>query len=200
MYCVGLTGTVASGKSLALDYFKSLKIDTISADRISRQLTQKNTEALEQMCHYFGNDILDKAGELNRRALRYHILENPESRQWLEALLHPKIRQQIELAILQCQSAYCVIEIPLLTSRATYPYLQRVLLITSQLEIQIQRLMTRDNCSEIEARALLAHQETNNQRARIADDVILNTQSTDDFHEKLKRFHRDYLKYALQNS
>jgi dephospho-CoA kinase len=196
MYCVGLTGTVASGKSLALDYFKSLTIDTISADQISRQLTQQNSPALEEMCQYFGNDILDHTGALNRRALRRHILEHPEAKQWLEALLHPKIRQQIAAAISHSQSPYCVIEIPLLADRITYPYLQRVLLITSQPETQIQRLMSRDHCSEKEASALLTHQQANDHRHTIADDIIMNNGSIAELHQKLYPLHLNYLRNA----
>lgn len=197
MYCIGLTGTIASGKSRAVDYFKSQGIDTLSADVISKELTQKNTPALMQIHQHFGQDFFFANGDLDRRKLRQQIITHPEDKQWLEQLLHPMIRQQIESAITHCNSPYCVIEIPLLLDRTHYPYLARVLLITSEPPQQIQRIMKRDHCSEIEAKVLLAHQETNNVRAAIADDIIINTGSIDEFNHQLSRLHQKYLRLGL---
>lgn len=194
MYCVGLTGTIASGKSLAMLYFKSQGIDTLSADEIAKELTQKNAPALTRIREHFGHDFFFDNGELNRRALRNHIVKHPKDREWLEQLLHPMIRQTIESAIRQCNSPYCVIEIPLLLDRTPYPYLNRVLLITSEPRQQIERLIERDRCTENEAKALLAHQSSNDQRAAIADDIVINTGSIDAFNQQLGRLHLNYLR------
>lgn len=193
MYCIGLTGTIASGKSLAIDYFKSQGIDTLNADVIARELTQKGSPALAEISRYFGTSFLTSNNDLDRRKLRNHIVAHPKDKQWLEQLLHPMIRQRIESAITQCKSSYCVIEIPLLLDRTPYPYLNRVLLITSTPRQQIQRLMARDHCSETEAKALLAHQETNNHRAALADDILLNAGSIDELNCKLNKLHQNYL-------
>ncbi len=198
MYCIGLTGTIASGKSTAIDFFRTKGIDTLNADDIARQLTQKDTPALAEIGQYFGDDILTPNGELNRRLLRNHIMHHPESRHWLERLLHPQIRQKIELSISKCHSPYCIIEIPLLTDRSAYPYLQRVLLITALSQQQIERLIKRDHCSENEALALLTHQESNNNRATLADDIVFNNGSIDELHQKLNQLHQQYLKEALK--
>ena len=198
MYCIGLTGTIASGKSLAMEYFKSQGIDTLNADVIARELTQKGSPALVDISQYFGKEFLTSNGDLDRRILRSHIVGHPEDRQWLEQLLHPMIRQHIEAAIAYCKSPYCVIEIPLLLDRTPYPYLNRVLLITSEPQQQIQRLMARDHCTEAEAKALLAHQETNNHRAALADDIILNTSSVDELHCKLGELHHHYMGVVAQ--
>lgn len=198
MYCIGLTGTIASGKSAAISYFKTLGIDTLSADDIAKQLTRKDSPVLTQICQHFGNKILTADGELNRRQLRNHIMNHPTDRLWLENLLHPLIRQHIELGISQCHEPYCVIEIPLLNNRKTFPYLNRVLLITSEPQQQIARLMTRDNCSETEALALLAHQKSNNNHATLADDILFNTGSLEAFHNELNALHRRYLNYASE--
>jgi dephospho-CoA kinase len=193
MYCIGLTGTVASGKSAAIKFFKSQGIETISADEIAKQLTQKNTPALKDIADYFGQYILDAQGELKRRELRCHILTNTKDRRWLEAYLHPKIRQQIEYDITQCKSPYCVIEIPLLLNRSHYPYLNRVLLITAPPKHQIERLMARDKCTEAEAVTLLEYQEKTNHRAALADDIIENNDSIEQFNLKLAALHQQYL-------
>ena len=193
MYCIGLTGTIASGKSLAMDYFKSQAIDTLNADVIARELTQKDSLALADISGHFGKDFFTPNGDLDRRKLRSHIVAHPEARQWLEQLLHPMIRQHIQSALANCKSPYCVIEIPLLLDRTPYPYLNRVLLINSEPQQQIQRLMARDHCTKAEAQALLALQESNNHRAALADDIVLNTGSVDELNCKLGELHHNYL-------
>lgn len=194
MYCVGLTGTIASGKSLAIDYFHSKGIDTISADKIAKSLTQKGSPVLKRIIAHFGSDYLLTHGELDRRQLREHIIKHPNDKHWLEQLLHPLIRQDIESAIKGCKSPYCVIEIPLLLDRKPYPYLNRVLLITAERSVQIQRLMMRDQCTASEASAFIDCQENNNTRRAIADDVIVNTGTVDVFYEQLEKLHLYYLK------
>ena len=196
MYCIGLTGTIASGKSAAIAYFKTLGIDTLSADDIAKQLTCKNSPAFTEICQHFGSNILTADGDINRRQLRNHIMNHPIDRLWLENLLHPLIRQRIELSITQCHGPYCVIEIPLLNNRKTFPYLNRVLLITSEPQQQIARLMARDNCLEAEAKALLEHQKSNNNREALADDILLNSGSIDAFHNALNALHHRYLDQA----
>lgn len=197
MYCIGLTGTVASGKSTAIAYFKELGIDTLSADTIARQLTEKNSPALLEITHHFGNNILTADGELNRAQLRQHIMNHQKDRLWLENLLHPMIRKQIKLGISACTSPYCVIEIPLLADRKTYPYLNRVLLITSNNKQQIQRLMTRDNCSEADAIKLLTHQDNTYKHHELADDVICNDGLVSNFREQLFKLHQSFLGHVL---
>ena len=102
------------------------------------------------------------------------------------------IRKQIELEIKHCKSPYCVIEIPLLTDRETYPYLDRVLLITSDNKQQIHRLIDRDRCSHKDAIKFLEHQEQTNNRHEFADDVICNNGSISDFHNQLFTLHEIY--------
>lgn len=196
MYCIGLTGTIASGKSAAITYFKTLGIETLCADGIAKQLTSNDSPAFIKICQYFGNRALTTNGELNRRWLRNHIMNHPVDKLWLENLLHPLIRQNIELSIGACHGPYCVIEIPLLNDRKTYPYLNRVLLITSEHSQQINRLMKRDNCSESEAVTLLAHQKTNNNHAALADDIVVNTGSVEAFNKALYQLHQGYLNYV----
>jgi len=193
MYCVGLTGTIASGKSTAAAFFKSQGIPVLNADDIARQLTAKNSPALADIIEHFGEKIVTTEGELDRRQLRQWILAHPMDKQWLEDLLHPLIRQHIELSITELTGPYCVVEIPLLSDRKSYPYLNRVLLITAEPQQQIARLVKRDHCSESEAMAWLSHQEHNNNRAELADDIMVNTGSLDELHSKLNALHQRYL-------
>ena len=201
MYCVGLTGSIASGKSTVAACFAALGIDVISADAIAKALVKPGQPALQQIIHHFGEAILTPEGELNRRDLRERIVKQPVERAWLEACLHPLIRQQIQHDMNTCKPPYCIIEIPLLTDRSLYPYLNRVLLVQGIREAQITRLMGRDHQTREQAQAMLAttHNDEDKRQA-IADDKIINDGSVDALREKVGTFHVQYLQAARDAS
>lgn len=200
MYCIGLTGNIASGKSTAMACFASLGLDVISADSIAQQLTLHGKPAFNSIVSYFGPESLLSNGELNRRLIRQKIFSTPSQRIWLENLLHPKIREEIKLQLLRVKSPYAVIEIPLLMSLEDYPYLNRILVLLSTKEQQIQRLMQRDRCRREEALAILKIQPSQSLRRKIADDLIKNDQSQEELCSKIKKLHELYLFLAKANA
>lgn len=193
VYCVGLTGTIASGKSTVAQEFARLGIDIISADQISKELTKTNEPALQKIIEHFGQSLLTSTGELNRQHLREIIFNRPTERHWLENLLHPLIRKRIEQKTQHCTSPYCIIEIPLLTDKKSYPYLNRVLLILAQREQQISRLKQRDQSSKEQALAILKVQADEATLRALADDIIMNNGSVEDLQEHVIRLHEQYL-------
>jgi len=197
MYCIGLTGTIASGKSTVAAHFAKLGIDVINADHIARALVEPDQPAFQQILHHFGKSVLTADGNLNRRHLRELIVNHANERLWLENLLHPLIREQIQHDIGHCKSPYCVIEIPLLTDKSSYPYLNRVLLVTANAEQQVTRLMARDHSSREQASALLATTRADvDKRRAIADDVLINDGTVKALQNKVALLHRQYLKYS----
>lgn len=198
MYCVGLTGNIASGKSTVAAFFKNKGVMVISADEIAREITAPHEPALTLIKDHFGHEVITTQGELNRSALRTIIFENPKERLWLEGLLHPLIRQRIIEEIAESPSPYSVIEIPLLKDREVYPYLNRILVILANREEQIRRVMNRDNCSREHAKAILAVQPEELSREKIADDIVINTGSLSELEEKIEKLHQMYLQLASQ--
>ncbi len=197
MYCVGLTGNIASGKSTVASYFAALGIDIISADEIAKQLTHKNQPAFQAIVAHFGEAAVATTGELDRRYLRHVIFQHPTERLWLENYLHPLIRKQIEIHVNAVTSPYCIIEIPLLTNRSLYPYLKRVLLVEAEKKQQINRLATRDNSSKKDALAILATQANQQYLHELADDILTNTDSLAELQKQVTLLHEQYLAYAL---
>ncbi len=197
MYCIGLTGTIASGKSTVASFFYEHGVDIISADHIAKSLTAADEPALKEIAKHFGPDILTPAGELNRRKLRGLIFKNTHHRQWLEQLLHPLIRSKIEAEVRVSKANYCLIEIPLLTNRADYPYLNRILLILTNKHLQLGRLKFRDNLSLTEASAILDVQANEESYKALADDVLLNDGNLEDLREKVAELNLTYAKFAL---
>ena len=197
VYCVGLTGSIASGKSIATDFFKTQAIDVINADHIAKALTTKESPELKPIIDHFGSRFLTESGELDRRLLRNHIMNQLDARIWLENYLHPLIRNNIEKQIQAVKSPYVVIEIPLLTNKTSYPYLNRVLLVEADEVNQIERVITRDNCTKEEALALLNAQPNQALRRAIADDILINNDSIEALQKQLSKLHTTYQKLSL---
>lgn len=193
VYAVGLTGNIASGKTTAAKIFSSFGVAIINADQVSRELTAKNTVAYKKIVDHYGPDIVLAEGELNRKRLRDIIFSEPNERMWLENLLHPLIRQELEDRVKLCSTPYCVIEIPLLLNKENYPYLNKILVITAPQNIQISRVMERDQCSEEQAVAILSAQPDISLRIKNADDVINNNSGLDALKHKLEQLHFKYL-------
>lgn len=156
MFTIGLTGNIASGKSTVINLFKSLGANIIIADDIARELTQSGSPALVAIKAHFGPSVITAGNELNRAALRRIIFDNTKERLWLEALLHPLIQKTIAERVADHNSTtYNVIEIPLLKDRNNYPYLDRVLALIANEEVQIARVIARDHCDVVQAKKLL---------------------------------------------
>ncbi len=196
MYCIGITGTIASGKSSVCALFAKQNINVISADHISRALTLPDQPAFTAIIQHFGTHLLSPDGTLNRRLLREIIFNDEAERKWLEHLLHPLIRKHIMEEIPKCQSPYCLIEIPLLTNRTDYAYLNRILAVIAPATQRIQRLMTRDHCTQQHAMSILSAQIDDVRYQQLADDVIINDGSREHLEARVFKLQKEYMEKA----
>jgi dephospho-CoA kinase len=194
-YCVGLTGTIASGKSTVANLFYEQGIAVFCADKIAKDLTLPGCPALDAIVHYFGPEALTHAGELNRRYLRHRMIHHPDEKQWLETLLHPQIRTALLTAIQTASGPYTMVDIPLLYDRTLYPFLTRVLCVTATHAQQIERLIKRDQCSPQEAEALLSLQRAADKSKQNIDDTIHNDTTINALKNQVVELHQQYLKY-----
>lgn len=199
-YCVGLSGNIASGKSTVAALFKRYGIHIISADTISRSLTSLNAPLSKIIIKHFGAKAQLSDGNIDRRYLRHLISNDINAKQWLESCLHPIIRQEIDKCVKSSVSPYTLIEIPLLTNRNDYPYINRVLILIADINIQIQRIITRDHCTEIEAQAILNSQPSIKQRHQLADDIIYNNGALEDLERQVQKLHQLYLDEAKRQN
>ncbi len=197
MLRIGLTGGIASGKSAASDCFASLGVPVIDTDLISRELVDPGTEGLQQVVENFGESVLDETGKLDRARLRAIVFASDDKRQLLEDILHPAIRNRVEELVAEItQAPYVIIVIPLLFE-TRYPIpVDRVLLVDVNEDLQLERLIQRDNLNREQARAMLRAQTTRQQRLKNADDIIRNNGSIEELHAQLRTLHHDYLVMA----
>ena len=189
---IGLTGGIASGKSTVARQFAARDVPVIDLDVISRQVVEPGTRGLAAIVEAFGGDVLDASGRLDRAEVRKRVFADPDLRRRLESILHPRILAE---TVRQCEAAggpYQVVVIPLLVESGLTSWVDRVLVVDADPEVQVARLVARDGGDEAQARAILAAQASREDRLAAADDVIENSGSMDVLHEAVERLDTAY--------
>ncbi len=193
---VGLTGGIASGKSTVCQLFAARQVPIIDADSIARELVEPGQTALQEIAQTFGSSFLDTTGALKRAHLRDYIFTHPKEKKKLEAILHPRIRQQLHARSQDLTAPYCILVIPLLIECGWQQDVDRILLIDTDPQIQLARLQSRDTLAAPLARAMIESQCPRTERQRAADDVILNQGTIADLEPQVAQRHQYYLSLA----
>lgn len=193
---IGLTGGIASGKSTVADMFADLGVPVIDTDRIAREVVGPGQPALAEICEAFGVGVIAADGTLDRPAMREIVFGDDDARRRLEAIVHPRIRQQTLQQADAAGGAYQVIVVPLLIGSSLRTFVDRVLVVDCDENTQVARLLARDGESEERARRILAAQSTRDERLAIADDVISNEGNLDETRDQVEALHRSYLREA----
>lgn len=197
---IGLTGGIGSGKSAAASLFGKLGAPVIDADVIARQLVAADEPALAEIARTFGADVLTATGELDRAALRRIVFADSAERRRLEAILHPRIREQIQNEINKVQAPYCIVVIPLLLETEQSDLVDRILVIDVPLATQISRVSSRDHLPREEILAIIEAQVSPGTRLAAADDVIENSGGLDELATRVNQLNEKYLEIAPAQS
>ena len=193
-YTVGVTGGIGSGKSTVADLFAELGIVVVDADVIAREVVAPGELVLDSIGAYFGWEVITKDGHLDRALMRERVFENSASRHWLEALLHPLIRERMTEECQNARSAYCLLVVPLLVEHRLTDLCQRVLVVDASREVQIARSTHRDQNNEAQIEAIMATQASREQRLAAADDVLDNNDcSLEQLRAAVLQLHTQYL-------
>ena len=193
---VGLTGGIGSGKSLAGDFFRSKKIDVIDADDLAHIALARDGKGYKNFLDVFGKTFLDENSEIDRKILREHIFKNPEMKNKLESIVHPIVQDGILDFINKSQSRYRIIIVPLIAETKSSSFYDRVLAIECKKEIQIERASKRDSSNEKQILKIIKSQASTEDRNKIADDVIKNNGTKEEFIKLLEDVHTKYLMLA----
>lgn len=193
---VGLTGGIASGKSVVAAMFGELGVPVIDTDVIAREVVAPGQPALDEIRARFGDAMIAADGSLDRGAMRAAIFADDDARRDLEALLHPRIGAETRRQADAAEGAYQLIVVPLLVGSPLADYVDRVLVVDCEEETQIDRLLARDAETREQARRILAAQASREQRLAIADDVINNDHSLAHVRDQVEDLDRDYRRLA----
>lgn len=193
---IGLTGGIGSGKSTVCQLFAQYGIAIIDADLIAREIVQPGQPTLEAIIQLFGPRILNADGTLNRSALRDIVFADPQALAKLNGIMHPTIFRAIDYAVAQAQSVYCVVAVPLLVETGCQNRFDRILVINCDTKTQIQRVSQRDQLAAEQIQAIIDSQLPANERAKYADDLIINNGNFEILAEQVKKLHNSYIQLA----
>lgn len=195
-YTVGLTGGVASGKSLVSSEFRKLGVPVLDADQVSRAVVEPGQPALADITREFGAEVLLPDGSLDRRRMREIVFADPAARRRLERITHPHIRAHIR-AWMDAQIApYCMLENAILLESGMDALVDRVLVVDVPEQVQRERLSRRDGIDSDLVEQMIAAQSPRSLRVERADDVLLNTGTADEIVDAVLRLHDRYLERA----
>lgn len=193
---IALTGGIASGKTEVSRRFAALGVPVVDLDQIGRELVRPGQPLLASIARAFGAWVLDASGALDRRRLRDKVFSDPDSRHRLEALMHPRIRLEATRQVAASPGPYCILVIPLLAEAGDVPGIDRVLVVDVQPEVQVERVMRRDDSSRDQALAILAAQASRAERLAIADDLVDNSGTLEELDARVRALHERYLELA----
>ena len=196
MFVVGLTGGIGSGKSAAAGEFARLGATVVDTDVIARELTEKGGAAIPAVERIFGSPFV-AGGAMDRKKMRDHVFADPAAKRALESLLHPLIREESARRIAAAAGPYVVHVVPLLVESPDYRRrVNRVLVVDSPEEVQLERVQARSRLSENEVRAIMRTQVSRAERLAAADDVIDNAGTRDALRRQVGALHQKYLQFA----
>jgi dephospho-CoA kinase len=173
---IGLTGGIATGKSTVAEILtQTYGLPVLDTDVLARAAVAPGSGILAQIFDRFGDTVQQTDGSLNRAALGDIIFTHPSERQWLEAQIHPYVRQQLILqATVHKDDPGLVMVVPLLFEAKMTDLVTEIWVVTCSPELEIQRIMTRDHLSLAQAQARIASQMPLAEKVQQADVVIEN--------------------------
>ncbi|MEK3852890.1 dephospho-CoA kinase [Cytobacillus sp. FSL H8-0458] len=185
---VGLTGGIASGKSTVSSLLIEKGYTVIDADIEARLAVEKGEEAYQEIVRYFGERILLKDGSIDRAELGSVIFHDETERKVLNSIVHPAVRKRMtakkEQAISRNEQLI-ILDIPLLFESKLQYMCDRTLLVYADEDIQLKRLMQRNQMSEKEAMARIQSQMPLRDKKALADDVIDNNGTIEETEKQL---------------
>ena len=193
MFCVGLTGGIASGKTTVAALFAELGAGLVDTDEVAREVVAVGEPGLEAVVAAFGTSILLDAGGLDRGSLREIVFHDADARRKLEAILHPLIRARTRTQLDALQAPYAIVVVPLLIESNFSEIVDRILVIDCPRDLQLRRLIQRDQISAEDAEAMVAAQVDRETRRARADDIIDSSQSLATIRDRSTALHAVYL-------
>jgi dephospho-CoA kinase len=185
----GLTGNIGSGKTTVGRMLSTRGIPVVDADQVAREVVEPGRPALREIASRFPGALLPD-GSLDRKALAARVFADPADREALNRIVHPRIAEEVAgrmAALAAAGEKIAVYEAALIVENGLQQGLDGLIVVSAPPETQIARLRLREGMSEGEARARIASQLTQAEKARHATVVIDNSGSEAELSEKVER-------------
>jgi len=185
---IGLTGSIASGKSTVADMLKKKGYPVVDADEIARLVVEPGSEVMQEIESQFGRSVIHSDGKLNRERMGELVFGNEEARKKLNGIIHPAIRKEMHRqkdVWLEKGASTVILDIPLLFESKLQSHVDKILVVSVTPEIQKARLMERNSLSEKEAEARIRSQLPIAQKEQGADAVVHNNGSMEETEKQL---------------
>lgn len=186
---IGLTGSIATGKSTVANMFRDLNIHVIDADQLAREVVSPGEKAYIEIVHEFGDKILYSDRSLNREKLGNIIFSNEEKRKKLNNIVHPAIRKKMVKQrdeLIKSGEKCVVLDIPLLFESKLMDYVEKIIVVFVDEKTQLTRLMKRDNFAEKDAKERIQSQMPVKEKVALANATIDNSGTVEQSFEQLK--------------
>lgn len=181
---LGVTGGIASGKSTVANMLKDLGAYAIDLDILAREVVEPGQVALQEIVEYFGKKVLKEDGNLDRKVLSDIVFQDIEKRKKLESFTHPRITELFnhKLKDITSSDPDAIIQVvnPLLIEFNTQYRYHKTLVVYVPREMQIERLIKRDNITKEKAEKILDAQMPIDEKIGYADFVVYNDKSLDE--------------------
>ncbi|WP_251548007.1 dephospho-CoA kinase [Limosilactobacillus caecicola] len=190
---IGLTGGIATGKSTVSNYLRRQGYPIVDADQIARQVVEPGTSGLAKVVATFGNEILQSDGQLNRKKLGEIVFSDPAQLAKLNEILQPLIRAKIVRQLDELrnqQSPLIFLDAPLLFERHYQTTCDQVMVVATDPDTQLQRLMARDHMDQQTAQERITSQMPIQDKIDQADVVFDNNSSVAGLEEQVANWLR----------
>lgn len=183
---IGVTGGIASGKSLVAVILKSLGAFVVDADEVYHRLIEPGMPLFERLVARWGNAILD--GEhLDRKKLGAIVFRKPDERRYLEEITHPAIITAIEEQLQEAGTAPAVLVAPLLLEAGQQHLVDQIWLVIADSEVRISRLMARESFSREDALERIGSQMPDEEKMKQASEIIDNNGTPEETAQQLRK-------------
>ena len=188
---VGLTGGIATGKSMVSALLRQLGCEIIDADLLAREVVEPGRPAWTTIVAEFGQDVVTGDGALDRKRLGAIVFTNPERRRRLEAITHPAIRERFQARLDELAehgfTGIVVFDAAVMIESGNYKNMDRLVVVVTDEPTQMARLRGRDGTDDAEGRRKIASQMPLAEKAKLADYVIDNSGDRQATAEQVRR-------------
>jgi dephospho-CoA kinase len=200
MLKVGLTGSIAVGKTFVCDVFRELGCHVLDADKTARDVVKKGTQGLAKIVSEFGDEILTDDGELNRRKMASIVFADEKMRLLLNSIVHPLVfeSQNQWLAEREAEDpdGIAIVDAALMIESGGYRRFEKLIVVWCEPEIQFERLIKRDGLSEADAKNRIASQMPQDEKKRYADFLIDTSGGFEATRVQCRQVHSKLLEFA----